>query len=163
MDPHYYHLKKLCRRKGTPIFAYKIDAKQFQDEADWGLLKEALNVDDGNELMETRYILINEDKMKMPLAKASADPSISFKFLQNPEKISNIDDLYELFELHRNEPHKFVCMVKRAKSEPKNFTLQNKIFRKFFYENLAPAEDLMTFVEINSVHLATKIGLRATD
>ena len=32
MDPHYYHLKKLCRKKGTPLFPYKIDARDFKDE-----------------------------------------------------------------------------------------------------------------------------------
>ena len=67
MDPHYYHLKKLCRKKGAPIFAYKIDAQEFiKDEENVGLLREALNIESGHELMETSYILINEEKMKLP-------------------------------------------------------------------------------------------------
>ena len=67
MDPHYYHLKKLCRRKGAPIFAYKIDAREFmKNDEHWGLLREALNIESGHELMETSYILVNEDKMKLP-------------------------------------------------------------------------------------------------
>ena len=40
MDPHYYHLKKLCRRKSVPLYAYKIDARDFKDEATWGKLRE---------------------------------------------------------------------------------------------------------------------------
>ena len=54
-------------------------------------------------------------------------------------------------------------MLKNGASEPKNFTLQNKLFRKFFYENSAPAEDLLTFVEVTSPRLAVKLGLTGTD
>ena len=66
MNPHYYHLKKLCRKKGVPLFPFKIDARDFKDEASWALLREALNVDSSNEMLDTGYILINEDKMKLP-------------------------------------------------------------------------------------------------
>ena len=37
------------------------------------------------------------------------------------------------------------------------------MFRKFFYENSAPIEDLASFVEIGSPLLARKIGLTAMD
>ena len=40
MDPHYYHLKKLCRRRSVPLYAYKIDVRDFKDEATWGKLRE---------------------------------------------------------------------------------------------------------------------------
>ena len=66
MDAHYYHLKKLCRKKGQPLFAYKIDARDFKDEASWPLLKEALNIESGHELKDTGYILVNGDRMKLP-------------------------------------------------------------------------------------------------
>ena len=59
MDPHYYHLKKLCRRKSVPLYAYKIDARDFKDEATWGKLREQLNVESVHELSETGYVLIN--------------------------------------------------------------------------------------------------------
>jgi len=39
MHSHYYHLKKLCRKKGTPLFPYKIDARDFKDEESWSMLK----------------------------------------------------------------------------------------------------------------------------
>lgn len=37
------------------------------------------------------------------------------------------------------------------------------MFRKFFYENSAPIEDLMTFVEVSSPNLALKLGLSDLD
>ena len=66
MNPHYYHIKKLCRRKGTPLFPYKIDARDFKDEETWSVLRSSLNVESVHELGETSYILINEDRMKLP-------------------------------------------------------------------------------------------------
>lgn len=65
--------------------------------------------------------------------------------------------------MHKNEPHKYICIVKNANSEPKNYTLQNKMFRKFFYENSAPIEDMVTFLEVTSPRLAVKLGLTGTD
>ena len=29
MNAHFYYLKKQCRKKGVPIFAYKIDVRDF--------------------------------------------------------------------------------------------------------------------------------------
>lgn len=66
MNPHFYHLKKLCRKKNAPMFPYKIDVRDFKDEETWKVLREALNVESVHELTETDYILVNEDKMKMP-------------------------------------------------------------------------------------------------
>ena len=37
------------------------------------------------------------------------------------------------------------------------------MFRKFFYENSAPIEDLVSFVEISNILLARKIGITNTD
>lgn len=116
-----------------------------------------------HELNDTAYVLVNEDKMKMPQPRDTADPSISFKFIENPIQIDSIDDLYDLFDVHRGESHKYVCMVKDKGSAPKDFSLQNKMFRKFFYENSAPLEDMVTFVEISSPRLAAKIGLTSKD
>lgn len=38
MNPHFYHLKKLCRKKGAPLFPYKIDVRDFKDEETWKVL-----------------------------------------------------------------------------------------------------------------------------
>jgi len=56
-----------------------------------------------------------------------------------------------------------VCMVKEKNVEPKDYSLQNKMFRKFFYENSAPLEDLVTFVEVTNSRLAQKLGLTGKD
>ena len=66
MDSHYYHIKKLCRRKNIPLFPFKIDINDFRDEASWSVLREALNIESIHELQETSYVLINANKMKLP-------------------------------------------------------------------------------------------------
>ena len=71
--------------------------------------------------------------------------------------------MYDLLDLHKGEAHKYAFMYKTASSEPKSFSLQNKMFRKFFYENSAPVDDLITFVEVTSLRLAMKLGLKQTD
>ena len=37
------------------------------------------------------------------------------------------------------------------------------MFRKFFYENSAPIEDMLTFVEVTNSRLAHKLGLKDKD
>ena len=37
------------------------------------------------------------------------------------------------------------------------------MFRKFFYENSAPIEDMLTFVEVTNFRLAHKLGLKDKD
>lgn len=54
-------------------------------------------------------------------------------------------------------------MVKAKGLEPKDYSLQNKMFRKFFYENSAPLEDMVSFVEILNPRLAAKVGLTGPD
>ena len=47
--------------------------------------------------------------------------------------------------------------------KPKDFTLQNKLFRKFFYENSSSLEDIAHFVEISNRNVAKKVGLTGKD
>ena len=122
-----------------------------------------MNVDSVHELAETGYILINEERMKLPMPKERPDPALGSKFIQSVIQVSSVDELYDLFDLHKDEPHKFVCMLKSPNSEPKDFSLQNKMFRKFFYENSSPVDDVMTFVEIKSLGLALRMGLERFD
>ena len=145
------------------MFPFKIDVKDYKDEASWPLLRQALNIDSVHELEDTSYILINEERMKLPQPRDGADPAISSKFIQNVIQVSDIDELYDLLDLHKGEAHKYAFMYKTANSEPKSFSLQNKMFRKFFYENSAPVDDLITFVEVTSLRLAMKLGLKQTD
>ena len=79
---HYFHLKKLCRQKDQPLFVYHIDPSDFENDAE--LVRTQLNADSIEELQETAYILVNEDRLKLAQLRGQADPAISFKFLQNP-------------------------------------------------------------------------------
>ena len=54
-------------------------------------------------------------------------------------------------------------MTKRKGILPKDYNLQNKLFRKFFYENSAAIEDLAIFVEISNPSVASKVGLTQAD
>ena len=84
MNPHYYHLKKLCRKRAVPLYPKKIDVRDFKDESSWEVLRTALNIESVHELSDTDYILVNEDQVKLPQPKGQADPAISFKFIENP-------------------------------------------------------------------------------
>ena len=67
MSSHFYHLKKLCRKRGVPLYPYKIDVRDFKNKEDLNpILRQALNIDNATELNDTAYILINEDGMKLP-------------------------------------------------------------------------------------------------
>jgi len=46
-----------------------------------------INVESVKALEETAYILVNEDGLKLPFQRDSADPGIAFKFLQNVPRI----------------------------------------------------------------------------
>ena len=87
-----------------------------------------------------------------------ADPTISFKFIQNPVEISTEDELYDLFDLYKDSPHKYFIMArdKSKTTNPIDFPVQLKMFRKFFWENSADIEDLATFVEVTNIDLADK-------
>lgn len=87
---HYYHMKQLCWKKGQPLFLMKIDPKNFQNESAQSLLK-VLHIDSLEQLLQTEYILVNEDGIKLPFESDEADAAIAFKFLQNPLKIESID------------------------------------------------------------------------
>ena len=60
---HYYHLKRLCRQKSQPLYVYHIDPKDYENDMD--VVRSTLNIDSIEELQETAYILVNEDKLKL--------------------------------------------------------------------------------------------------
>ena len=158
---HYYHLKRLCRSKSQPLYVYQIDPEDYVNDLD--VVREKLNIGSIEELQETAYILVNEDRLKLTQLRSQADPAISYKFLQNPHQIHSIDDLYDLLDANKDLPVKYFMMKKQHKAVPKDFTLQSKLFRKFFYENSAAIEDLAIFVEITRPSIASKIGLTGAD
>lgn len=62
----------------------RIDPTDFLENEDE--LKK-INVESVKALEETAYILVNEDGLKLPFLRESADPGIASKFLQNVTRI----------------------------------------------------------------------------
>ncbi len=54
LSPHYYHLKRLCRKKSQPLYIYKIYADTFGDGQDSSevdkILQKELNLESKEEL-----------------------------------------------------------------------------------------------------------------
>jgi hypothetical protein len=71
-----------------------------------------LHVDSVEELKETGYILVNEDGLKLPQPLEDADFSVSEMFLRNPTQITNMDELYDLFEMNKENPTKYIVCPK---------------------------------------------------
>jgi len=105
---HYYHLKKVCRKKSQPLYVYRL-ADDFKEQQ---CLK-FLHVDSVDELKETAYILVNEDGLRLPQPAEGGDVGVSEMFLRNPTQISNIDELYDLFDLNRGNSTKYILCMKQ--------------------------------------------------
>jgi signal-transduction protein with cAMP-binding, CBS, and nucleotidyltransferase domain len=70
-------------------------------------------------------IVVNEDGMKMPIARGDSEASIVYKFMMNPSKIDNLDDLYDAFEVNKNSNVKYVVMCNPGENKsPSDMTLQ---------------------------------------
>jgi hypothetical protein len=58
------------------------------------------------------HIVVNEDGMKLPvfMGEEADNGAIAFKFLQNPTKIDNLDDLYDAFEVNKGSNVKYLVI-----------------------------------------------------
>lgn len=92
-----------------------------------------------------------------------------------------MDDLYDLIELGKDTPLKyFFCQridkgyihknlhyphrLSALDSEERiKMTLQQKLLRKFYYENSGFTDELAIFAEISNKKLAKKVGIDAID
>ena len=74
-----------------------------------------------------------------------------------------MDDLYDILDANKELPVKYFMMLKDKDIKPKDFTLQNKLFRKFFYENSSSLDDVTHFVEITNQNIAKKVGITGKD
>ena len=145
MHPHYYWLKKVIRQqKRQYLFPYKINAQDFKDPKYKKLLKDMFNIDSYEELNDIFYIIVNEDKMKLPVGGrlsgqgvAAVSSQIPIKFVTNPLRIGTEDELFDLLDANRGQPIKYFFIVNRndQKNPGREMNMQQKIFRKFFYEN----------------------------
>ena len=110
MHPHYYWLKNTVHRKREHLFPYAIKAKDFIEHET--LLKELFGIDSYRELNDLHYIVVNGDRMKLPVggrfANETAIPSpIVIKFVTGPTKVKTEDDLFELLDANRGQPIKY--------------------------------------------------------
>lgn len=107
---------------------------------------------------------MNEDHLKFPIMKNDQSGiSIAFKIIQNPSRINDVDDLYEAFEVNSDSNVKYFVMFNPCNKRPAEMTLQQKIFRKFFYENSSHIENEVKFIEITDSRAAKRIGINSED
>ena len=91
------------------------------------------------------------------LSGEEVSSSIPVKFVTNPLQVSTEDELFDLLDANRNQPIKYFVMANTAssKSDPAmEMTLEQKLFRKFFYENSSFIDSECVFVEITDLKVA---------
>ena len=173
MNAQYYQLKNVARKKSQPVFPYKLRLSDFvQGEKVSGgdtiegqrfhpALAKAFNIHGGAEEWSTiSHIVVNEDGLKMPVSFSGEESAIAFKFVMNPTKIENLDDLYDSFEVNKGTNVKYVMMCNPGgHKSPSDMTLQQKLFRKFFYENSSFIDSEVKFIEITNERVAARVGL----
>jgi hypothetical protein len=82
----------------------------------------------------------------------------------NPSKVENLDEFYDALEVNKGSNVKYVviCNPRNHKS-PADMTLQQKLFRKFFYENSSFIDSEVKFLEITNERVAARVGLTSQD
>ena len=58
---------------------------------------------------------------------------------------------------------KYFLIYNPLPKNPKNMSIQQKIFRKFFYENSSFINNEATFIEITNQRIAKRIGIESED
>jgi hypothetical protein len=83
----------------------------------------------------------------------------------NPAKINDLDELYDAFDVNKNSNVKYLIMVNnpRNRSSPADMSLQQKLFRKFFYENSGFMDSEVKFLEITNERVGARVGLTSDD
>ena len=98
--------------------------------------------------------------MKLPvggrLGGQEISSAISVKFVTNPLRVEDKDKLFELLEASKNENTKyfFVLNPNNQANPSKDMTVEQKMFRKFFYENSSFVDGEAIFAEITDPTLA---------
>ena len=137
------------------MFPYIIRTSDFKSEEGLKALKETFNIDSIEELNDIFYIVVNEDKMKLPIGGrkdglVNVSSSIPLKFVTNPIRIEDNEQLFELLDLNRGSPSKyfFILNQNNQRNPGKEMTVHQKLFRKFFYENSSFMDSETVFAEI---------------
>ena len=113
MNPQYYQLKRLSRKKSQPLFAFKLNYQQIL-ETEEGLqaLGQVFGIHGKEEWDTISHIVVNEDGLKMPVPRHSDDQNgaIAFKFVMNPAKVSDLDELYDALDVNKGSNVKYVLI-----------------------------------------------------
>lgn len=80
----------------------------------------------------------------------------------NPAKFDNLDDIYDAFEVNKGNNVKYV-MICNSETNISEMNLQQKLFRKFFYENSSFMDSEVKFIEVTNQRVAERIGLDSQD
>ena len=90
---------------------------------------------------------------------------MSHRVIQNPAKVKDLDELYDAFEVNKGTNVKYVIMSNNPQTyaTTSGMTLQQKLFRKFFYENSGFIESEVKFVEVTNERVAARIGIESQD
>ena len=88
----------------------------FNSDEGVKILKETFNIDSVEELNDIFYIVVNEDKMKLPIGGRSdgsinVSSSIPLKFVTNPTRIEDEEQLFEILDLNRGSPSKYFFVL----------------------------------------------------
>jgi hypothetical protein len=117
LSEHYYQLKRLARKKSQPLFPYRLQWRDISPE----ILGKAFNVDDWDQVS---HIVVNEDGLKIPVMKGDESGAIAFKFMMNPAKINDLDELYDAFDANKGSNVKYVVICNPGNhSSPADMTL----------------------------------------
>lgn len=75
-----------------------------------------------------------------------------------------MDDLYDALEINKDTNVKYFVMCNTLDWKTAgDMTLQQKVFRKFFYENSSFIDNEVKFIEITNARVAKKIGIDSQD
>lgn len=74
-----------------------------------------------------------------------------------------MDDLYEVFDANKHTPVKYFLIYNPLKGTSSDMTIQQKIFRKFFYENSSYIDDQTVFIELTNQRVAQRLGVNSQD
>ena len=162
LSPLYYQLKRIARKKSEPLYVYRIYLQDFDSSPQ--ILASHFHIPSLSALAEYESIVINGDGMKLPILPRDKDQGVSaaiaYKFLLNPTRIDSVDDLYEAFDVNKGTNVKYVLVYNPGgQRHARLMTVQQKLFRKFFYENSNFLEPEVKFLEVTSAAVAQQVQL----
>lgn len=100
--------------------------------------------------------------MKLPVGGRLNENQISYhipqKFVINPFRVGSKEELFELLEVNRESSKKYFFILNKNNymNPGKDMNVEQKMFRKFFYENSRFIEEDSVFVEITDPKIANE-------